>query len=160
MILSSKTQFLILTFSTLITSSGTIFGMENFLGFYLNGNREIEASSAQGNMKFYIEPKDFEGKDIVEVLPLADITRALILEKFNQATKEKKVVDVDYELDNNNFTAEITPLSSQKGTSYFVKVWQKIMNSGATTHDNDPLSLYVNGKKKHEFCLDELDTLK
>jgi hypothetical protein len=156
MILSSKTQFLILT---LITSSGTIFGMENYLCFYLNGNREIEASSAQGNMRFYIEPKDFEGKDIVEVLPLADITRMLILKKFNQATKEKKSVDVDYELENNNFTAEITPLSSQKGNSYFVKVWQKIMNSGATI-SNDPLSLYVNGKKKSEFCLDELDTLK
>lgn len=146
MIFSSKAQFLILTCSTLITSStGNIFGM-NQLCFYLNGNRQIEAYSAHGDMEFYVEPEEFEGKDILDVLPFSNITREAILKKFNTATEENKIVDTAYDLENTNYTAEITPLSNQVDNSYFVKIWETLTaNSPVTLCDMGPLCFYLNG---------------
>lgn len=150
MILSRKTPFLILTLSAVITSStSNVFGMDNQLCFYLNGNREIQASSAHGNMKFYVEPKEFEGKDILEVLPLPETTRALILETINIVTKENKILDVTYDLENNNYTAEITPLcNTHLDTSYFVKVWKTLMTTPSLTiYGMGPLCFYLDSAR-------------
>ena len=125
MIYSRKKIVLSLSVLALITSSSSqLLGM-NQLCFYLNGKRQIESSSDHGNMKFYVEPKEFEGKDILDVLPLSEITRKEILDQFNTATENNTITHANYELENTNYTAEITPLSNQTDSAYFVKVCKK-----------------------------------
>ncbi len=149
MILSRKTPFLILTLSTLITSyTGNLFGM-NQLCFYLNGNRQIESYSAHGDMEFYVKPEEFEGKDILEVLPLSEITRKVLLEKFNTAAQENKIVDATYDLENTNYSTEVTPLSNQIDNSYFVKVWTTLTaNPSNNACDLGQLCFYLNSARQ------------
>jgi argininosuccinate synthase len=71
-----------------------------------------------------VEQKEFEGKDIVDVLPLSQVTREMLVEKFNLAAKENKTVDAIYNLENVPYATEIIPLSNQKDGSYFVNVWR------------------------------------
>lgn len=94
------------------------------LDFYLNGDRHIEAYSAHGDMTFYEDPQEFEGKDILDILPYSKLTRERIMEGFHIASEKNEIVRVYYDVEGNEYAADILPLHGTKGKSYFVTVWQ------------------------------------
>jgi len=94
-------------------------------------NLTIKASSAQG-MKYYLDPKQFLGKNITEVLPLNETDYQNMTKGFQTAANENKTVYVLYALDENPYIAKITAVTGEEylpndKVFFFVKVKEKPM---------------------------------
>ncbi len=105
----------VLSFSLL----SNVLMAEGSLHFQLNEKREVQEAASFEGMPFASDPETFIGKDIVSIVPLSDADRTRVLEAFEEAAKNKVIVNVDYTLDGKTFLAEITPLKY----SFAVKVW-------------------------------------
>lgn len=92
------------------------------LNFLVDSDQLILRYSKE-HMDYFIEPSDFVGKDITEVVPLNETDRKAVLSGFGKAAEKNETVKVPYTLDSENFVAKITPLKRENSRyNYFVKV--------------------------------------
>ena len=97
------------------------------LNFIVNNDKQIMAYSKE-NMEFAIEPSEFVGKSIIDVLPLSKEDRESVAQGFCTAVEKNEVVKVPYLLDmlaeQKNFIAKIVALQyiEKDENMFFVKV--------------------------------------
>jgi len=72
----------------------------------------ITASSAQ-DLDYYVEPKEFLGKDMLSLLPLSADDRKKLIQGF-RAASGNQTVRVSYTLDQKQYVAKIVPLFAPK----------------------------------------------
>ena len=97
------------------------------LNFIVNNDKQIMAYSKE-NMEFAIEPSEFVGKSIIDVLPLSKEDREAVAQGFCATVEKNEAVKVPYLLEvlaeQKNFVAKIVALqyTEKDENMFFVKV--------------------------------------
>jgi hypothetical protein len=128
MLTQSKRMVII---SALLLAAGQMMSMEDGsleenqpqprqLGFVLNAARCIKAHSATGGMKYFVEPSEFEGRDITTAIPLATALEQNLLITAVVQAQPNKDMRLHCVIGGDRFRIKIITQATM--SSYFVSV--------------------------------------